>query len=1110
MNIEQMISGIAYFERLFNLAGLGQNNVGASQRQRSEVIFCPISNRRFSNINSIRQLSVPFIVSVRNIILARPWDFVDQENFIEILRRYTALVMQSGIEETDFSLGNWLRGHQIIEALQQRNNNRFSDLNAPIVQEYRSGMTSQTISVTETPILLSQYTGWQISVLTGGYRNDFNIISTQAQSDFANINQRGLQGATFSELSRHLTIISGALRDINFGLQNSNNPQIPENTPEEVLLDFFPSPVAFQYETTSTNNANAARGWPDDDNEEKEEPAPEQENNDIVIAPIECREIVIPNANHFIYQGQQRLTNLSLVGSYLHTLALPSIPLIQPYDPNSNARPDVISGTNIPHGNIRVSVAIQIPQEHADLPVGVLERLAEQNIEREFLEIFISVQDNPWENNAKRLLRVHPYIHPFAEGNDGVEIENTVQISLAELGRRFTPFSEHSVQTHHGVFSPQNMQIIGDLNFERTHALYSLCTNSRTNRIGLTLHILLSDLNQRLILNILDDVNLDSIDEFIDHAAIINAVSEENDQFPIIELQYLTGRQARPQIALNSLMESQYQLAIEVRRTLSTAINLPSEESLSQQFSSQHSAGGENPVLEAAANRAGLNFVETVLGRGFRHVLDISAAQRLNMLIENFSKYLMERLSINLQENINFLGELDPENYNQIDNPHVYFHPYSITIRSILYNSRIRSEYHNGILLRVIAAIWDSVRNLPNEERQNCIDNISMQMHEIQRAYNIARFYQKFFYADERNPEDWVNEENHRVFKINNAKDEWNIVEENIDRVRSTFINKPIRNAPDELIPDDELSNEQRLLRYAHRTASQREEKFERVRDFILNTSATDSDGTISITHEMAGIEVVTRERSDGGSETVLIRTGRGVLEDFVRIIELTNRIYYPTSAILTDNFRVDVDSCGIGAETRLLDIANTLPEVSMVIVSPLQATQLFQEFISSQLPQWIDEVIIANYTNVVPIREMLQNNSLSVGDRVILSELFEPVRQRICSTLEQEAVNSPQVRVALTVRNNRSGELVLDEVTQILLEGFNIHKIECIAPEAVYCAEEEYAPIEEYTSLERYAAVEQHEAEEAEVVFSESEAESDVETSHTESSRHRRSRSVP
>jgi hypothetical protein len=765
-----------------------------------------------------------------------------------------------------------------------------------------------------------------------------------------------------------------------------------------------------------------------------------QEETPISILPIERREILVPDANHFVYQGQPRLTNLPLVEPYLQTLALPSIPVIQPYDPNSHARPDLISESFVPHGNIRVSVALQIPQEEAQLPIGVLERLEAHELLRERLEVFISIQDNPWENNAERLLRVHPYIHPFAQQDD--ENEHTVQVSIAEIGGRFSPFTQHVVQTHHGVFSPQNMQILGSLNFERTYAFYSLCTNPVTNRMGLTLHILLSDLNQRWVLDALQDPQLNSLERFIEVVELINTINE-HDRLPLDELRYLAGLQVRPIVEHESLNESQYQLAIEVRRPLSTAITLSAERLLSQEFSGQHSAGGTSSRLENATNSAGLNFIEAVLGAEFRHELEPSANQRLQMLIHNFADYLRECLINNLQENETFLGQLDANDYNNIQSPHVYFHRYAVTMRAILHNQKIRSGYNEGVLLREIAAIWYSIRHLPVEARENYINNITMQMHEIQRAYNIARFYQHFFYSDNRTPEDWVDEERNRVFYINRAKDSWVRVEENIDRIRAMFINRPAREIPDELVEDETLSTETRTLIRAHSTADTRAVQFEDVRHFILETVAENTQGTVRITDEMAAVQIETRPRPSGhGQERIIRRTGRGVIENFLRIMELSNRLSYPTSAIATDNFLTDADSCGPGAETRLLDIANTLPEIRVISISPLQATQLFQECIMARLSAWIEEEIASQYAEVDSIQQLLIHPSLTQEEQVILSTLYAPLRDRIRSTLLELSQNSPEIRVAMTVRNHNSGLLVLDEVTDIMLENFNIYNI--------------------------------------------------------------------
>lgn len=247
MDINQIISGIAYFERLFRASGLWQNNENVILRRRLRI-NCPITNRRFQDVNAVRQFCLPFLVAVRNALLVRPWDILNRENSEDLIRRFTALVELSWVGSIDYSSENftidenWLRGHQIIEALQQRNNNNVvsSDLNAPIVQEYRAGGISQTISATETPALLSRYTDWQLSVLTGVYEGvfNFNIISNQAQNDFTSVNQQGLQNTTFSELLRRLTVVSQALRTLN---SSTRTPPNSPNSEQKVPSDFSSS-----------------------------------------------------------------------------------------------------------------------------------------------------------------------------------------------------------------------------------------------------------------------------------------------------------------------------------------------------------------------------------------------------------------------------------------------------------------------------------------------------------------------------------------------------------------------------------------------------------------------------------------------------------------------------------------------------------------------------------------------------------------------------------------------------------------------------------------------------------------------------------------------------
>jgi hypothetical protein len=1160
MNIEQIIAGVAYFERLFALSGIGEYDSNSTPRHR-RIINCPITNRRFRNVAAVRSLCLPFIVAVRNTLLARSWDILSLDTSDDLMRRFMNLVNFSRLEEINGSLptatiaANWLYGHQIIEGLQQRSNNAVStDVNLPVVREYPGVNVSQTISATEMSALLSGYTNWQLSVLMGQNEGEyhFNLVSTQAQSDFAYVNQQQLQCATLSILLTRLSVVRQALRALNSPLANIQHQQNPphsqnfENNTENQnnhtnqtpnIEDEVDIDVEFEMEgeTTSAENSESYLNdllWnsyehavefgsvnqvePSNETVDGEEdasqplifsqgssrpgtpyPSPPStpletppplfrrsyaqvvqystasygeideekepvsvENQEMIIAPIERREILLSEANHFIYQGQARITNLPLVGAYLNTLALPSIPIIQPYNPNSNARADVISGSFVPHGNIRISVAVQIPQAVAHLPYGVLERLAEQGIERERLDVFISIQDNPWENNAERLLRVHPYIHPF--GGDGSEgqFQNTVQVSIADVGRSFLPFSQYSVQTHDGVFSPQNMQIMGELDFQKTQVLYSLCTNPRTNRAGLTLHVLLSDLNQRLVLDILEDQHLNSIQEFISRTEIANAITEEHDQFPAMELQYLTGMQARPPLENNVLLESSRQLAVEVHVDLSSAISLPSEQPLSEQFSGQHSAGGMNHELEEATNRAGLNFVQTVLGPEFVNSLDVSATHYLHMLIQNFSDYLRESLATNLREKAAFLGELDPENYNNIESPNVYFHPYAVTTRAILHNSRIRRSYGDGILLREIAAIWHSIRNLPAEQRKNYVDNFSIQMHEIQRAYNIARFYQVFFGSDERTPEDWVDTQNRQIFYIGRAIDEWDRVEENIEKVRSKFIERPIRPRPDESIPDEHLNKDQVDLRKAHRDADRREAQFNEVRHFISNSEAENNQSTITITPEMAGVTIETQTTESGEERRIVRRTGNSLLANFIKIIEIMNRFDYPTSALATDNFCADADSCGPGAETRLLDFANTAPTIRVINISPLQATQLFKELIVPRLPQWTEEAIMAQYDAPEFIRPMLNNPELSADEQIILSPLFAPLMNKIYHALSEMAQNSPEIKFSLTVKD-KTGSLVLDEVAKVLLDGFNIHDMSHLV-DMQQKEEKEYKEIEE------------------------------------------------
>lgn len=1041
MNIEQVMAGIAYFERLFSLSSIGQDNVNFTGSER-RIITCPITNRRLANENSVRQLSVPFIVAVRNYLLIRAWDFFRQENFREILNRFNALVVRSemevinGMSSSSAVEENWVQGHQILAALQEQNN--------AVVQEYQ-----------QRPTLLSMYSRWQLSVLTGNNEStefNFDITSNEAQNDLHYVNQNGLQNASLAVVLGRLDVAFQSLIDsdsttqeppfmpilmrshtrqpsaesteqdreiisaeqwADFFTQTDNNPvennthsvnestwgdwttasqmnNTVQNARTTLVSEELTDPLLFSCPiTTSIPTPSQQMICADDDaNEEKEEPP---------ISPIERREIIVPNSNNFVYQGQPRLTNLPLVGAYLSTLALPTVPIIHPYHPNTNARPDVFNESFIQHGNVRVSVAVQLPQEGAYLPVGVLERLAEQGFQRENLEIFICIQDNPWENNAERLLRIHPYVHPFTADNGAVDVDNTVQVSIAELGKRFSAFSQYLVRTHQGVFSPRNMQVIGELNFETTHSLYSLCTNPRTNKIGLTLHILLSDANQRVILELLKNENINSLDTFINASEIINTIAEAGDYFPIMELRHLAGIEPRPAIDNHSLLESQIQLAIEVRRVLPTAIRLASERTrLSQEFSGQHSAGGGNLRLERAGNRAGLNFVRSVLGREFGiDCLSTNEVQRLNAIIQDFVNSLREGLSASLRKNEYLLGSLDPAHYNNIQHPHVYFHPYAVTMRAVLHNQKIRHEYRNGILIKEIAAIWYSIRNLPPEDRENYMNNFSIQMHEIQRAYNIARFYQRFFYSDNRTPQDWLSSE--QGFHINNAKAVWSRVEENIDIVFNAFVNRPSRAMPDESIPDEDLSTDQKNLRRLHSEANQRMAAFERVRNFILNTTTNNRNGTIDITHEIAGIEV---GMGEGGSN-------RSLLENFVKIIEIMNKLDYPTIAIATDNLDRDAESCSQGTEIRIMDYAHTIPKVVVISISPLQATRLFQEFIVARLPKWVDRGIMT----------------------------FEAINKEIHDELNEMAQNSPEIKVALSVRNNLTEELILDEVIKCILD---------------------------------------------------------------------------
>ncbi len=190
-----------------------------------------------------------------------------------------------------------------------------------------------------------------------------------------------------------------------------------------------------------------------------------------------------------------RLTSggIGIAGPYQTASSLPQIPVIHPYSPPGDERID--------WGIPRFSLNARLPQGTlSNLPPGAAEYLAQNNINLQNVETFVSFQNRPWQNSQLEF-RPHPWVHQDAPERS-VDYNRTSHLSVtfADLNSRLGPLANADVVTHHDagevIFSPDNMQIVGLGDHNTTEGFYSFCINRDTGHVAITFHCLLNDAHQ--------------------------------------------------------------------------------------------------------------------------------------------------------------------------------------------------------------------------------------------------------------------------------------------------------------------------------------------------------------------------------------------------------------------------------------------------------------------------------------------------------------------------------------------------------------------------------------------------------------------------------------
>ena len=269
-----------------------------------------------------------------------------------------------------------------------------------------------------------------------------------------------------------------------------------------------------------------------------------------------------PLIQHQARTGYYNLSNVTLTGPRAGgagpypTLYMPrGIPIVTPYNPLGDTPEQIRINHGIPHFNLTMS----LPHGSAgNLPPGVIELLAQYNIGLNQLDVCVSGQTMPWQNDPL-LLRVNSWAHPYAPAAapaGGYNQTSHLLVAVQDINSHFEQLAPVDVHTHsvdaniHSsvVYSPQNAHITGIEDQNHTHMFYSLCIDEQNRKAVLTAHILLNDQDNDVLTAIMLDAN-----ELTPETLFLNMSMMDNTR-----LTELVHRGITPSEALYGLLHGNY------------------------------------------------------------------------------------------------------------------------------------------------------------------------------------------------------------------------------------------------------------------------------------------------------------------------------------------------------------------------------------------------------------------------------------------------------------------------------------------------------------------------------------------------------------------------
>lgn len=992
MHVLELRAGLNYFFAL-------QREVRRRRENDTTPLRCPWTGNILPQ--TVRDFALPFLVAARNAIISEPGRFLgDRFRPNPTMERFIRFYRSMNIE----TLEAW----------------DLADFQYQSLLDYAASSWNWSSLTPQQQDALRFFQDWQLRVLSG-HLGDW--VSSRENADFVNfdiVNEEAraerntaLFHLTAWRSTRFLRIDPDNHEDLYLGLIRDRLQLASRVLPE--------GPVTIEEEISEAQESRP------------QTPRPQP----LAAAINEIPEAFVRIERRFLTLGegqqegflthiyQPRLSNLPIIGPYRPTLALPQAPLIQPYHPDEHAREDSRREDRFAHGHVMVSVAIQMSWVIEGLPHGVRELLGMAHIPLEHLDVFLIIQDNPWEQETPLLLRAHPYLHPRAEERGAYTLSNQIQASLADVGRQFSAWESYFVHTHDGQFSPNNMRIVGNTTPESTRSIYSLITNPVLNRSALTLHVLLNDEVQNLVSVLLynpifDAPNLrDPLGAFFLEAENINALTRL-ETLPIRELRYLRGEIPRP-VLNGALPVSLRRLQPQHQAALDSLIDMPfSQRRLDQIFHGAHSAGGTGTShqLGRAVNRAGLTLVERGLGPRFACLDGLGRVQNLAPAEAEALRAIVFDLEQTLRQGLR-AQSLEDSAFNTRQEFTVYFHPYAVSLRAILLNAQIHRDGglqpdHQGMLLREIAAIWSLMRGLPEESRRDYLNDLCLELVEIQRAYNIAHFYTQFFHADERHPNEWL-----------------------ASHSESRGLNAEHTLAIGQIIAEYQDVLKSRIQSF--------ETQYQALQSFL---------SYIHDQHESWKTEIQAREeeRSSRGRRFSYSQHYVPITREMVTPIQMllewhqqVNAIRFPTAGIWTDDFTTDNPSCGPGTESRLINVAMLLPNFGpMVNMLSSYATQRIRSVLEGYLHNAV-QCVIDQRVDVIRAELLAAFDAPepTPEQQIALDGLFLEVAQALRQTAIRLAEQDTVLAEAIQVRHSVTMGLILDETIQCLLDSVNIHYAE-------------------------------------------------------------------